>query len=185
MLRLFVAIDVPNEFKEQLKNLCQFGIQSVRWVNPDQFHLSLRFIGEVQHEKAEDIKATLSKIKADGFTLSFKGVGTFPAGKSPRVIWAGVPKNEPLNSLQKKVETQLSRIGITKEKRKFSPHLTLGRVKTNKTNKTNKTDKIADYLAMNSLFETDSFEVSSFYLFSSQLTPKGAIYTKLEEYILL
>ncbi len=179
MPRLFVAIDLPEFVKDELNRLCSYGIQGVNWVNPDQFHLSLRFIGEVNQEIFETIADTLAKIKGKPFTLSLKGVGTFPQGKNPRVIWTGVDKNESLVTLQKKVETRLNKIGIHKDKKRFSPHITLARVKSKRPG------RIGDFLGFNNLYQSGEFEVDFFYLFSSLLTPKGAIYRKEQEYQLI
>ena len=179
MPRLFVAIDIPDAIKSSLSDLCSFGLSGVKWVANDQFHLSLRFIGEVNTQTSEDIAAALFKIRATPFWLSLKSVGTFPQHKTPRVIWAGVPKNEKLNLLQKKVENQLNRFGIQKDHKKFSPHITLGRVKSQKS------CRIGNFLEAYSLFTSQEFEVTQFHLYSSQLTPKGAVYRKEETYPLI
>jgi len=179
MPRLFVAIELPESIKEGLNGLCSYGIQGVNWVNPNQFHLSLRFIGEVDQGTFDNIADTLIKIKGKPFMLSLTGVGTFPQGKSPKVIWAGVTKNEQLIHLQKKVETRLNQIGIQKEKKRFSPHITLARVKGKLPG------RIGDFLGYHSLYHSGEFEVDSFHLFSSVLNPKGAIYRKEREYPLI
>ncbi len=179
MPRLFVAIDIPDALKTSLSDLCSFGISGVKWVEKDRFHLSLRFIGEVEDNLFRDIAASISKIKSPPFSLRLKGVGTFPQKNNPKVIWAGVTTDEALFQLQKKVENQLNHMGIERDKRKFSPHITLGRVKGKKTG------QIANFLQYHSLFSTPSFEVNDFHLFSSQLTPKGPIYRKEETIQLL
>jgi len=179
MPRLFIAIDIPDWAKEELTRLCSFGLQGVKWVDSSQFHLSLRFVGEVDEFLFRDIDDSLTKIKGKPFTLHLAQVGTFPGSKSPRVIWAGVAKNDELSRLQKKVEVQLNRIGIKGDKRKFSPHITLGRIKLPKVK------RIGDFLVQNSLYKSELFEVDRFYLYSSTLTPKGAIYRKEKEYQLI
>lgn len=176
MKRLFVAIDLPDWIREELKILCMFGVRGVKWVNPENYHLSLRFIGEVDHAKASDISDTLVKVKSGPFELSLSSVGTFPGGKSPRVIWAGVNHSDPLVNLQKKVSSQLNRVGIKLERRRFSPHITLGRVKTDKP------DRIGEFLVQNGLYKSETFDVSSFHLYLSTLTPKGAVYTREQSY---
>ncbi len=147
-------------------------------MSSEQFHLSLRFIGEVPEIVFSDIADSLSKIKGKPFSLSLSQVGTFPSSKSPRVLWTGVDKNEELMRLQKKIESQLNRLGVKGDKRKFTPHITLGRIKTDKPG------RIGNFLVLNNLYKSQAFEVESFQLFSSVLTPKGAIYRVETEYLL-
>lgn len=178
MIRLFVAIDLPEWIKADLETLCFFGIRGVKWVDPEQFHLSLKFIGEVDESLFGNIEDCLSKINNKSFSLNLSQVGLFPNGKAPRVIWAGVDKNEDLMRLQKKVETQLNRLNLRGDKRKYSPHITLGRVKSQKPG------RIGDFMIHNNLFKSGPFEVDRFTLFSSMLTPKGPIYRKEKEFYL-
>ncbi len=172
MPRLFVAIDLPDSIKDRITELCSFGLPGVSWVKYEQYHLSLRFVGEVDENSRERIGTALSKVRGASFELVLKGVGVFPQKKTPRVVWTGVEKNESLIQLRNKVEHQLNQIGIQKESRKFHPHLTLGRVKSKKV------ARIGDYLSHYALFKSEPFPVEEFVLFSSRLTPKGAIYTK-------
>lgn len=176
MIRLFVAIDLPEWIKTELSTLCAFGLRGVKWVDPKQFHLSLRFIGEVDNALFRDIADSLTKIKGKPFPLSLSQVGTFPQSKTPRVIWTGIDKNEELNILQKKVELQLNRLQIKGEKRKFSPHITLGRVISHPPG------HIGEFLVQNNLYQSEPFEVDRFFLYSSILTPKGAIHHREKEY---
>jgi RNA 2',3'-cyclic 3'-phosphodiesterase len=178
MKRLFVAIDLPPWIREELNRLCLFGIRGVKWVMSEQYHLSLSFIGEVDDNTAHDIAESLSKVKGNPFDLSLSSVGAFPGGKSPRVIWAGVSKSEYLMTLQKKVGYQLNQAGIKPEKRKFSPHITLGRVKSNKP------VQIGDFLVQNGLYRSKLFKVTAFHLYLSRLTPKGAVYSKEQTYLI-
>lgn len=178
MPRLFVAIDLPPELKNRISELCAFGLPGVGWVEATQLHLSLRFIGEVDGQEAVRIQTCLLKVQQASFQLVVKGVGTFPQGKTPRVIWAGIEKNDSLVQLRNKIEHQLNAIGIPGEKRKFHPHVTLGRVKTKKIK------RMGDYLAHYDMFRAEPFGVEGFTLFSSLLTPAGAKYTKEAEYSL-
>jgi 2'-5' RNA ligase len=176
MPRLFVAIDLPDDIKVQIEELCAFGMPGVKWVDSKQYHLSLGFIGEVDFDQQDSISTALAKIKNKAFDLSLGGMGLFPNTKSPRVIWVGVKKSEELLKLQKKVEFQLSQIGISKEHKKFRPHITIGRVKSNKIK------RIGDYIAHYDMFRTGSFDIQGFSLFQSKLTPSGAIYSKVSTY---
>ena len=172
MVRLFVAIDLPATVKNQVLELTRFGLRGVKWVSLEQFHLSLRFIGEVNPHLFDNIQTCLTKVRGNEFNLTLKDIGTFPMNKNPRVIWSGVEKNALLVQVRNKIEHQLNQIGIPSERRKFHPHVTLGRVKNNKIK------GMGDYIAQYGLFRSDTFRVDNFVLFSSKLTPKGAIYTK-------
>ena len=177
MKRLFVAIDLPDWIKTELEMLCAFGVKGVKWVTREQMHLSLSFIGEVGEEAAMDISDTLIKVRAKSFEMSLNSVGTFPSEKTPRVIWAGIDKNNELMALQKKVASQLNQIGIKLERRKYSPHITLARVKSKTPG------RIGEFLVQNSLYKSKPFDVTSFHLYLSTLTPKGAVYTKEKTYL--
>jgi RNA 2',3'-cyclic 3'-phosphodiesterase len=172
MPRLFVAIDLPEPVKEQVTALFTWGLPGVNWVKPAQIHLSLRFIGEVSDSMVDGIQTALIKVRAQGLTLQLQGIGTFPPGNPPRIVWVGVAKNESLFHLRQKVEHQLAAVGLPREGRKFSPHVTVGRVKSNKIR------RIGDYLAHYDRFRTDPFEITEFSLYSSLLRPDGAVHTK-------
>ncbi|MBU2648366.1 RNA 2',3'-cyclic phosphodiesterase [bacterium] len=176
MPRLFIAIDLPGQLKTEISVLCAYGLPGVAWVDSDQLHLSLRFVGEVNEQVSESIQTCLLKVQQSSFSMTLQGVGTFPGGKSPRVIWVGVEKNKSLLQLKNKVEYQLNRISIEGEKRRFHPHVTIGRVKTSKIK------RIGDYLAHFDLYRSEPFPVERISLFSSLLTPVGAKYTKLMDY---
>lgn len=178
MPRLFVAIDLPDSLKAEISELIAYGMPGVAWVDSKQLHLSLRFIGEVDEQVLDQLITCLLKIHQQPFILKLKGVGTFPQGKSPRVIWAGVEKNDLLVQLHHKIEHQINSIGIKGEHRKFHPHVTMGRVKSNKIK------RMGDYLAHYDLFRSEPFHVEYFSLFSSLLTPSGAKYTKEAEFSL-
>jgi len=176
MPRLFVALDLPKELKNKISNLCAFGLPGVAWVDTEQLHLSLRFIGEVNEHVFDQVRTRLLKVQQVSFSLTLRGVGTFPQGKTARVVWVGVEKNEPLALLKNKVEYQLNSINIEGEMRKFHPHVTLGRVKTNKIK------RMRDYLAHYDMFRAEPFSVEGFSLYSSRLMPSGAKYIKEAEY---
>ena len=169
MPRLFIAIDLPEAVKKNLESM-SFGIPGARWVSPDQIHLTVRFIGEVDGAMFLDIKNALAEVKITPFDLQLKGVGHFPPRGAPRVIWVGLEKSEQLQILRKKVDTALLKIGVEPERRKFSPHITLARLKNTPIN------KIANFLSGNGLFGQEPFQVEDFLLYSSTLTPKGAIH---------
>ena len=170
MHRLFIAIDFPEEIKNGLSSLC-YGLPGAKWVDIDQVHLTIRFIGEVDGGVFRDIRSVLEEVDSEGFSLLVKELGCFPPRKAPRVLWAGLEKSDEMLSLKKKIDSQLRRIGIEPEKRKFSPHITLARFR-----KKPSLTRVADFLAGNGLFSLPEFSVTEFHLYSSVLTPKGAIH---------
>ncbi|HEX2912294.1 MAG TPA: RNA 2',3'-cyclic phosphodiesterase [Chloroflexia bacterium] len=178
MYRLFVAIDLPESVRAMLSRLC-FGVPGARWTPDEQFHLTLRFIGEADPLLYRDIKKALGEVFVDPFELTLKGVGHFPPRGRPNVLWVGIEKNETLVKLRNRVENALVQTGVEPEGRKFSPHITLARLKDTPIN------RVGDFLTENALFQAGPFPVNEFYLYSSVLTSKGAHHTVEETYSLL
>ncbi len=168
MIRLFVALEIPEAIRQRLV-LMSGGVPGARWMKEEQLHLTLRFIGEVDENEAHDIDDALATIRAGGFRLELAGVGEF-GGKVPRALWAGVRPNEALLHLQKKVETALHRIGVAPDERKFSPHVTLARLKGAPR------EKVAAFLSHHGLYASEAFAVERFVLFSSHLGCGGSVY---------
>ena len=172
MPRLFIAVDLPDTIRENLAAM-SFGIPGAKWVAPEQLHLTVRFIGAVDGALFRDIKDILDGIHLASFSMQLKGVGFFPPRGAPRVLWVGLEKNQQLQILRKKIDLLLSRVGVEPEGRKFSPHITLARLKNSPV------QKIANFLSGNGLFSQEPFMVEDFKLYSSILSPKGA-YHKIE-----
>ncbi|MFZ5980951.1 MAG: RNA 2',3'-cyclic phosphodiesterase [Candidatus Zixiibacteriota bacterium] len=173
MFRLFVALDLPAPVKERLSGLCS-GVPGAIWVSPEQIHLTLRFIGEVDGGVRRDIADALSGVDDEPFQLELKGMGCFPPRRQPKSLWVGVSRNDALIHLHHKIDTALVRLGLPREGRKFLPHVRLARLKDARVN------KLAGYLTANSLFRLEPFEITEFGLYSSFLSSQGAIY-QLEE----
>ncbi|HEV3175137.1 MAG TPA: RNA 2',3'-cyclic phosphodiesterase [Stellaceae bacterium] len=171
MLRLFVGIDLPPALKLRLSTLC-FGVPEARWVDPGNFHVTLRFIGEVDEGLASDIDAALLRLSGPPFQLSLAGVGQF----GTRMLWVGVEKSPPLLQLQGKVESALQRAGLPPETRRFTPHVSLARLRPPLG------PKVQGFLAANALFRAEPFDVDGFNLVASYLTKSGAIYEDQAEY---
>lgn len=169
MIRLFVAIDLPDEFKKDLYSIC-YGVPGAKWVPEEQLHLTLRFIGEVDGGVFRDIKDALEDVRMDTFAMRLKGLGFFPPRKKPRVLWVGVEPKDRVTMLRNRVESALVKIGLEPARRKFSPHITIARLKDTPVS------KVTRFLEGNGLFATDTFPVSEFHLYSSVLTSKGAIH---------
>jgi len=170
--RLFVAIDLPENARFSVQNICT-GLKNVKWVTEDQIHLTLRFLGDVQGDVKNDICEALADLESKGFSLKLKGVGYFPPRGNPKVLWAGVEESRQLGKLYKTISAGIESCGIGAEHRKYAPHITLARVKRENP------VRIAEFLSLNNGFETDAFEISQYHLYSSFLTEKGAIHEKL------
>jgi len=169
MIRLFVAIDLPDEVAEPLV-LMQAGVPGARWQTREQMHLTLRFIGEVDERDAASIDEMLGSIADPHFSVQLKSVGEF-GGKNPRALWAGVASNEALTHLQRKIERVMQQLGLPPEERKYTPHVTLARLRGTPQG------AVMDYITDHALYASVPFEARAFTLFSSHLSPNGSIYT--------
>ena len=174
MIRLFVALALPDRVAESLLAL-QSGVPGARWMTREQLHLTLRFIGEVDERDANAIDEALQSISAPCFTLVLKGVGEF-GGRNPRALWAGVSGDGALVHLQRKIESAIQRLGLPAEERKFTPHVTLARLRAASPG------RVIDFLRDHALYASGSFEVDQFVLYSSTTTPNGSIYVAEREY---
>lgn len=169
MNRLFVAIDLPERHRMELAALAG-GIPGARWVAPENIHLTLRFIGNVDGDQMADIDHALAQVQAPGFDLVIQGVEHFRRGRKPATLWAGVAKNPLLMVLQDRIEAALVRAGIEPERRKFTPHVTLARLKDAPR------ARVHDMIAHHGLLRLAPFPVTSFILYSSFLARSGAIH---------
>ena len=169
MPRLFIAVDLPTDIQKNLESM-SFGIPGAKWIDPQQIHQTIRFIGEVDGTTFLDIKAALEQVRLSPFQLALKGVGHFPPRGKPRVLWVGIEQSQPLQTLKNRIDKILAGVGLQPEGRKFSPHITLARLRNSPIH------KVANFLAGNGLFSQEPFEVMDFKLYSSSLSPKGAIH---------
>lgn len=178
--RAFIAVALPVHVTEALGELQQklrdFGIR-MKYTDPENIHLTLKFLGDIRASDVEAINAQLSAA-AGGFspmTLSAAGMGAFPSIRRPRVLWTGVAgQRQRLEALQQEVENAMAAIGFEKEDRRFSGHFTLGRFKGKAD-----ADRLADAIRQFGSFTTEEFAADAVHLFESTLTPKGPIYRKL------
>lgn len=168
MIRLFTAVEIPESVRLRL-SLLQGGVPGARWIPKENLHLTLRFIGEVDERTANDIDEVLTVLEAPAFELTLKGVGEF-GGRDARAVWAAVAPNPALTRLVAKIESALQRMGLEAETRKFTPHVTLARLKDAPLN------KVSEFLGANGAFDSGSFPVRAFTLFSSHQTAKGSLY---------
>ena len=175
MLRLFVALALPAAIKTDLALLAG-GIPGARWLPPENYHLTLRFIGEVEPWQAEEIDHALAMIRARPFVLSLRGVDTFEKGGRFNALWVGVEKTDGLAFLQAKVEAALQRIGLPPERKRFAPHVSLARVEKVAA------DKVISYVQAHNLFRAPAVQVEHFTLFSSRLGKEAASYVPEVDY---
>ncbi len=168
-MRLFVAIDLPDNIKEQVARLC-CGLPGARWVRPEQLHLTLRFIGEVDGGMFQDIQEGLGDTGVDQFTLQLDGVGFFPPRGRPRVVWVGLRPCDGLLHLQRRIESCLVALGLEPETRKFAPHITIARLKNTPP------ARVGRFLENHNLFCSTPFPVAEFFLYSSILGRNGAVH---------
>ncbi len=171
MLRLFVGIGIPPELKLRLSLLCS-GVPSARWVDAGNFHVTLRFIGEVDEGAAADIDEALLPLRAPRFSLTLAGVGHF----GTRQLWAGVERSPALSHLHEKVESAIVRLGFEPEGRRYTPHVTLARLRGPPD------PHIQSFLAEHALFRCEAFAVERFSLIASFLARSGAIYEDQADY---
>jgi 2'-5' RNA ligase len=169
-MRLFVAIALPEDLRARLSRMQQ-GVPAARWVDPDNLHLTLRFIGEVDSVQAQDLDAALVQVRAARFEVTLAGVDRFGQGRKSRALWVGVAPAPELDRLRRRVEQAVQAAGFAPEGRKFKPHVTLARFKGDPGH------RLHDHLAHHAGFRTEAFAVHEFVLYSSLLTPAGAIYT--------
>ena len=166
-MRLFIAVEIPDDLKKKLGSL-RGGIPGARWVPPDQIHLTLAFLGEVEEAVAEQLKGELSRIKIPPFGLCFAGTGCFPDRRRPRVLWVGLNPEPRLNALAAKVHAAVLSCGIPQEERPFSPHITLARLKQPSIR------EVEAFFDQHRKLKFPPFPVQEFILYQSRLTSQGA-----------
>ena len=177
-MRLFVALALPDNIRWQLRLLSGGLAGAMRWVPPENLHITLRFLGEVDGRDAHYVDAALAGIRAPRFSLRLKGVDAFTSSQRVKAVYAGVEKQPALQHLHDKVESAVVRAGMEPDGQKFVPHVTLTRPKDTPFN------KLQHYLAEHSLFKTEPFEVTHFTLYSSEMGSEQSVYTALRSYAL-
>ena len=177
MARLFVGIPLPDDIRRRLAGL-QTGVAGARWVAPENLHVTLRFMGDVDGTMARNIDTALSAIRVPAFELSLDQVGCFGSGRKVRILWAAAERNHSLVHLRDKIESAVVRTGFEPEHRKFSPHITLARVKKASPS------QIGAFMETSNPFAAGPFPVTAFTLFESFLRSDGAHYQPLADYSL-
>jgi 2'-5' RNA ligase len=186
-LRTFIAIELDRELKDQLRRIqdqlrAQGVIRSVRWVQPDGIHLTLKFLGDTPMDKVEEVKAALSRAaaKVAPFSFSISGLGCFPNVRQPRVVWVGLQElTGTLVRLRDAVEAEVAPLGFPTEGRPFSPHLTLGRVQRDSSK--SEVRRIGEVVAASAVGAVGEMTAKSVCFIKSDLKPGGAVYSTLFE----
>ncbi|KJS38557.1 MAG: hypothetical protein VR70_09650 [Rhodospirillaceae bacterium BRH_c57] len=177
MIRLFVGLALPEALRAALAEH-QNGVPGARWVEPANLHVTLRFIGEVDENIAADIDGALAEITGPPPTVALNGLGRFGDKRGARILYVGVDPDPALVRLRDKVESACVRAGITPEKRRFMPHVTLARFSQPAGG------RLDAIVAANTTWRPGSFTADRFVLFSSHLSHTGASYTPEREYLL-
>jgi RNA 2',3'-cyclic 3'-phosphodiesterase len=192
-MRLFVALDIDDSIRDRITRFLD-GVREfapdVRWVRPETLHVTLKFIGERPEEEVERIKASLSAIEADRVEMEIRGYGFFPSARAPRVFWIGIESDSRLPALAVKVQDALTTLDIAKEEHAFNAHLTLARggggsgsPRWRKGDRPNLNFKrLQEKLAVLPAPEFGKMTAQEFFLYQSQLSPRGSKYTKLAAY---
>jgi len=180
-MRLFVALEIPSAVRENLgallKSLRAVSPQT-RWVRPENLHVTLKFIGEVLETKLAAIRNALAGARSDQpVTLDFRGLGFFPSEKHPRVFWAGIEASPNLKTLAADIDRATEKLGIPREQRPFSPHLTLARFEP-----PGLPEKLRSAIRENEVRDFGTLHTGQFHLIESKLKPSGAEYTTLESF---
>jgi 2'-5' RNA ligase len=174
MPRLFTGVEIPPDVGQALASL-RGGLPGARWIDPENYHLTLRFIGDVDDMIAHEVVSMLGRVRRGAFELRFEGLSSF-GGRKPRAVVATLSPSQPLIEVQAEQERMMQRIGLEPEGRKYIPHVTLARLRDSSSR------QVAEYLAARGLFRTSPFRVSRFVLLSSRDSVGGGPYVVEEAY---
>jgi len=173
MIRLFVGLDLPPALAERLAGLAA-GLPGARRIEPENLHLTLRFIGECDEATAADLDLALTRIEAAPFPLTLTELGLFGDRRRAHTLWRGLAPSPALHQLAHRIETAVVRLGLPAEPRRFTPHITLARLSSTSPN------RLQCALALP--LPPETLTVESFTLFQSHLSPRGAQYERLVHY---
>jgi len=168
MPRLFTGVEIPPDVGQALASL-RGGLPGARWIDPENYHLTLRFIGDVDDVTAHEVASMLERVRRNVFDLYLEGVTSF-GGRKPRAVVAAVAQAQPLLDVHAEHERLMQRIGLEPEGRKYTPHVTLARLRDSSSR------QVAEYLSARGYFRISPFRVSRFVLFSSRNSIGGGPY---------
>jgi 2'-5' RNA ligase len=179
-IRTFIAVDLDKAVRNRTialqETLMETGTE-VKWVEPENLHVSLLFLGEVEDRQVVDVCRVVEEVAKEhpSFLMSVETAGCFPNPRRPRVLWVGVGEGtQSLCAIHDALETPLLELGYRREERKYSPHITLGRVKSDRP-----TMKLASALAQHAGWKGGDIQVRELLVMGSKLTPQGPEYTVL------
>ena len=179
-IRTFIAVELDENLRDELvrvQDKLRASDADIKWTDPENIHLTLNFLGDTAPSKVETIKSILSEIAAgsSAFPVDITELGAFPDILFPKVIWAGITRNaEVLTRIAQELESRLVKFKSKKEDRKFSPHITLGRMRTPRSK-----DKLCAALEETNLPKGLTQTIRNLTLYQSQLTPTGPVYSVL------
>ncbi len=180
-MRIFIALDIPGKIRarlaEYVERACQYAPEA-RWARVEGLHLTLKFVGHVDEAKVAAISKALAGVNAAPFEITFAKIGFFPTPRSPRVFWIGVEGGEELPQLAAAIENKLEKLGIAREEREFSPHLTLAR----EGSTPGSLKGLAPLLEREPAPQFGTMTAREFWLYQSELSRGGSKYTKLERF---
>ena len=168
MPRLFTGLEIPQDVANEL-SLLRGGLRGSRWIDPENYHITLRFIGDIDDMMAREVAQILGQVRRSGFELRLDGLSSF-GGRRPRALVATVGLSQTMTELQAEHERLMRRVGLEPEGRKFTPHVTLARFRDTSSM------EVADYLSARPLFRSLPFKISRFVLFSSRASTGGGPY---------
>jgi 2''-5'' RNA ligase len=179
MLRLFLAIDLPDGVRHEVEAMCT-RVHKARWVKPHQLHITLRFMGQTPDDALAGIQEKLAQVEVPAFELALRGAGVFPSGASTRrarVLWLGLEPMEPLVRLKREIDTCLG-MDTPSEVQGFSPHLTLARF-------VEKSDpSLTQFIAQYHNYRSAHWPAACFQLYKSTLHSSGAVHEVIATYAL-
>jgi len=179
-MRLFTGIALPQEILHSLEEVLRVlkPTATIKWSRAGNLHITTKFIGEWPATRLEELKAALREMPPrEEIAIAVRNLDWFPNERSPRVLFAGIEAPQNLESLARETAEKLAELGVPVERRKYSPHLTLARIKTPKD-----LGALREAVGRMPRAEFGEFRVERFHLYSSDLRPAGAVYTSLEEY---
>lgn len=184
-VRTFIALELPEELKKSLGRLqAKFRERTggVKWVRPENMHLTLKFLGDIKAEMVTPVAGALAKLCAGRAPLCFDaaGLGAFPNSRNPKVLWAGMEADDSLSSFHGELEAALADLGFSREDRPFAPHVTLGRLRDGLARK-----DVAGLIEEHCAERFGRFAADRITFFKSELKPSGPVYEALQTSILM
>ncbi len=183
-MRTFIAVDFPTAILSKIEAIVDYFKKKVpenalKWVETENLHLTIKFIGEIDPGKLEQVKSVLTRCLAgqNAFEIEVAGLGMYPNARAPRVIWLGITGGDPLVRIHATLDTHLAELDIKPEGRPYAPHLTIARIRKGTDRKT--AQAVGETLAQFKVDALGAVTIDRVHLYQSVLTPSGPIYTDL------